>query len=322
MMNINDFLKKQILFIFLNRGEKLSFSNDNIIVRDKDNKIKYQSTCYRIFAVFIIGNITLTSGLIQRSHKFGFPIILMTPSMRTYDMIGNKLEGNTVLRRRQYLYDKMDLGKHLVENKILNQRWGLNQQRKKSEELKNAISKLKRYADEAKNYNGDLAGLLGIEGAAARLYFKHNFNNVSWNGRKPRIKCDYVNSTLDIGYTILFNIIDAMLCIYGFDTYCGVLHCSFYMRKSLVCDLVEPFRPLIDLHIRKSINLKQCQEEDFELVNGRYLLKYNENKKYVSFLMQPILEYKREMFLYIQAYYRAFMKQKPVSEFPVFRMEG
>lgn len=81
MMDINDYMKKQILFIFLNRGEKISFSNDNLVVRDKENKIRHQSTCYRIFAVFIIGSTTITSGLIQRSHKFGFPIILMTSSL-------------------------------------------------------------------------------------------------------------------------------------------------------------------------------------------------------------------------------------------------
>ena len=37
------------------------------------------------------------------------------------------------------------------------------------------------------------------------------FDNVQWNGRKPRIKSDYVNVVLDIGYTMLFNIVDAML---------------------------------------------------------------------------------------------------------------
>lgn len=234
--------------------------------------------------------------------------------------MGHKLEGNTELRKKQYSYEGLGLGKHIVENKIRNQRWALNQQRNKSEDLKIAISVMDRYAYEVKEYNGELTGLLGFEGAAARLYFKHVFNNVNWKGRKPRIKADYVNSTLDIGYTILFNIIDAMLRIYGFDTYYGVLHRSFYMRKSLVCDLVEPFRPLIDLQTRKSINLRQCREEDFMIFNGRYQLKWEENNKYLEFLLQPILENKREIFLYLQTYYRSFMKQKPAADFPFFSL--
>ena len=66
--------------------------------------------------------------------------------------------------------------------------------------------------------------------------------------------------TLDIGYTMLFNIVDAMLQIYGFDTYYGVFHRCFYMRKSLVCDIMEPMRPIIDYEIRKAIKSlrKKC----------------------------------------------------------------
>ena len=43
MLNASDFSKKQIIFLFTNQGEKLSFSNDNVIVKDKEGKIKHQS---------------------------------------------------------------------------------------------------------------------------------------------------------------------------------------------------------------------------------------------------------------------------------------
>ena len=56
MLNANDFGKKQIIFLFTNAGEKLSFSNDNIVVKDRDGKVKHQSTCYRLFMVCVIGN--------------------------------------------------------------------------------------------------------------------------------------------------------------------------------------------------------------------------------------------------------------------------
>ena len=96
------------------------------------------------------------------------------------------------------------------------------------------------------------------------------FDNVQWNGRKPRIKSDYVNVVLDIGYTMLFNIVDAMLQVYGFDTYYGVFHKCFYMRKSLVCDIMEPIRPIIDYEVRKAINLGQCKIE--YIVDYSYIL--------------------------------------------------
>ena len=105
---------------------------------------------------------------------------------------------------------------------------------------------------------------------------------------------------------------------FGFDTYCGVMHTNFYMRKSLVCDLVEPFRVLIDAQVKKAIHLRQCREEDFLVDNGRYLLKWEKNPAYISWLAQPIMENKEALFLYIQAYYRAFMKHKPAEQYPVF----
>lgn len=64
MLNANDFNKKQIIFLIPKDGDKLTFSNDNIVVKDKNGKIKYQSTCYRLFMLCIVGNVSITSGLI------------------------------------------------------------------------------------------------------------------------------------------------------------------------------------------------------------------------------------------------------------------
>lgn len=124
-----------------------------------------------------------------------------------------------------------------------------------------------------------------------------------------------------MGYSMLFQIVDAILRTYGFDTYCGVLHTDFYMRKSLVCDLIEPMRPIIDLQIRKSINLGQCKEEDFEVYNYKYQLPWKNSPKYVAFLMEAIIDRKDEIFLYVQQYYRAFMRNKPYNEFPKFEVQ-
>ena len=322
MMTTNEFEKKQILFAFLNAGEKVSFSNDNIIIKDANGELKHQSTCYRLFIVFIIGHISVTSGLLQRARKFGFVIVLMTPGLRIYEFLGNKMDGNVLLRRHQYAYTGLTLGKHIILNKIDTQKQLLMTQRGKSDEVKFAIEKINNYEKALAEYDGDLAGILGFEGSAARVYFYNHFNNIEWKGRKPRIKSDYVNSTLDIGYTLLFNFIDALLNVYGFDTYCGVLHREFYMRKSLVCDLVEPFRVIIDRQVKKAINLEQCKATDFSLINGKYLLNWKSNPSYISFLMQPLLEYKQIIFLYVQAYYRAFMKQKSPDDYPVFNLEN
>lgn len=320
MLSNPEFKKKQILLVFAGNGEKISFKNDNIIVKDRENRIKHQSTCYRLFLVFVIGNVSITSGIIQRCHRFGFSICLMTPSFKVYQIIGGLTEGNTVLNRFQYEYAGIDIGKHIIKNKISNQREALKNFRYKNDLLKEDILLLSKYIERLSSHGQDLYEIMGLEGMSARLYFKHIFNNVEFNARKPRIKTDYVNATLDIGYTILFNFIDAILGIYGFDRYCGVFHRNFYMRKSLVCDIIEPFRPIIDVQIRKAINLNQFKEEDFTVYNGRYLLNWKESSKYTLIFLNSISEYKEDIFLYIQSYYRAVMKQKDADDFPVFNL--
>ena len=309
MLNANDFKKKQIVFLFTNEGDKLSFLNDNIIVKNKEGGIKYQSTCYRLFMICVVGNISITSGLIQRSKKFGFSICLMTTTFKVYEILGARMEGNTLLRKHQYEYTENDIGRKIEQNKIKNQSQILKNIRGKNQIMKEGIELLDKL---------EYLEVMGIEGNAARVYFSRVFDNVDWKGRKPRIKNDYVNVTLDIGYTMLFNIVDAILQVYGFDTYYGVFHKCFYMRKSLVCDLMEPIRPVVDYQVRKSINLGQCKENDFEVINNRWCLKYKSNPQYIQFLMNAILEYKDDIFLYIQQYYRFFMKRKSVSELPKF----
>ena len=318
MLERTDFEKKQVVFVFSYQKEKISFRNDNLIVTDADKKVKYQTTCYRIFAVFVIGEATITTGLISRAQKFGFVIYLMNRSFKLYSVIGNRMEGNTLLHRKQYTYDKSGLAQWLVGNKIHNQRETLNLIRRKSEACKDAISILDQYADRLDNEELTIESLLGVEGSASRVYFPQVFNNTCWNGRKPRLKSDRLNSTLDMGYNILFNMVDSLLQLYGFDVYCGVYHREFYMRKSLVCDIMEPMRTLIDYEIRKAINLKQIQDDDFQVINNQYVVNYKNSPKYVELFMNVLLDNKEEMFLFVQGYYRSFMKGKPEKEYRRF----
>ena len=297
----------------------MAFSNDNLVVRTADEKIKFQITCYRLFIVFAVGHCSITSALLQKAKKFGFFIALMTTGFRLYSLVGAEKDGNTLLKRKQYLCKELDIAKHIAENKIYNQLFQLKSVRYKSDSVKEAISIMTGYLEKIPNTDS-LNELMAYEGLSSKIFFRNHFNNVVWNGRQPRIKRDIVNSTLDIGYTLLFTFIDALLSSYGFDTFCGVMHRQFYMRKSLICDLVEPFRPIIDHTIKNAINMKQIQQDDFILINGQYKLKWECSSKYIKLLMMPLIESKDEIFLYIQSYYRAFMKELPAEEFPVWHM--
>ena len=321
MMSTRDFEYKQIAFVFTTDGEKISFKNDNLIVTDKDGKVKHQSTCYRLFALFICGDFCLTSGVLERSKKFGFTIVFMTPNLRITSIMPAKAEGNVLLRKKQYAYDKTEIASHVIANKIHNQTFLLKKRRKKTEDEKEVIKKLEQYEKDVLQPNLTAKEIMGIEGISAKLYFKTLFANCNWHSRQPRVKNDITNTLMDIGYTILFNIVNALLEMYGFGVYVGILHTQFFHRKSLVCDLEEPFRPIVDAAILKALNLGQVSEKDFWKNQNQYILPWKNSKKYVEIILEALLEYKNEIFIYLQSYYRAFMRDKLIKEFPVFYME-
>lgn len=320
MLSLPDFREKNIIICFASEGQKLSFKNDNLIIKDADDEITLQTTCHKIFSLWIVGNITITSGILEKSKKFGFSIYLLSHSCRPYGLWSSPTEGNFLLRKKQYAYNKLSIARHLVNNKIFNQIELLKSIRNKPQGAKDAITQMMSYAEKTVTAS-DLQMLLGLEGVASRLYFTHWYADMPWNGRKPRAKMDIINTTLDIGYTYLFNISECMLNLYGFDLYQGVYHRSFYQRKSLVCDIVEPFRCIIDQQIKRSYGLKQMKSDDFREQKGQYFLKIEKNKDYTRWLIQSILEYKEDMFSYVQGYYRCFMREKPIEEYPIFKVK-
>ena len=160
--------------------------------------------------------------------------------------------------------------------------------------------------------------LMGKEGLASRIFFNAYFQFDGWNGRRPRVKSDMYNAALDIGYTILFNFVECFLRMFGFDLYVGVYHRLWFKRKSLVCDIMEPFRCIIDRETRKAFNRKQFTENDFDIRSKEYHLRISENSKYAKVYFDALLPYKLELFKYVQNYYRCFMKGASELLYPKF----
>ena len=320
MMSLPDFRYKQIaVHIAGGSKEKLKFRADNILIEDANGKILFQHSCHRLFALFIIGEMSLTSVAISKAVAFAFPIILMTGNMKVAVRINCAAEGNTILRRKQYNVGDRGLliAKELIRQKINNQAALLTGLRHLSKEDRATREYLQSVSvDKA----ADSASLMGIEGDASKHFFGAYFRPLGWIRREPRCKRDIYNLLLDIGYTYLFNFIESMLSIYGFDLFCGVHHTFFYQRKSLVCDMIEPFRCIIDCRLRKAYNLRQIVPCDFFMQDNHYQLQYKEQYKYIGLFMKDILSYKEQIFLFCQRYYRWFMRDDEIEKFPVFKI--
>ena len=321
MLSYPDFKEKQVVICFSSNKQKISFLNDNLIIKDEEDKIILQNSCYKIFSLWIIGSVTLTSGILERSKKFAFPVSLFTYSFRCYGTWSSSTEGNFLLRQKQYENRSGIIARLIIRNKIDNQLSLIKELRGKNPVQKRAVELLGKYHDQICEATS-IREIMGIEGIASKVYFEAWFYDLDWKGRKPRAKRDMLNTLMDIGYTFLFNIIEAMLNLYGFDLYKGELHQCFYQRKSLVCDLVEPFRCIVDKQLKKAFHLNQIRAADFKEIKGQFVLSYDKSKEYTKWLLTALLEKKESMFYYTQEYYRWFMKNKPDDEFPYFNISS
>ena len=108
--------------------------------------------------------------------------------------------------------------------------------------------------------------------------------------------------------------------MFGFDVYMGVYHRLWFKRKSLICDLVEPFRCIIDRAVRSAFNRNQFSSKDFKLYKGEYLLKHEKNSDYYKVFFDALIPYKIEIFIFVRSYYRCFMQNKPINKYPKFEI--
>ena len=86
------------------------------------------------------------------------------------------------------------------------------------------------------------------EAQSARIYWKALFSNK--NFRREQGGEDIVNSMLNYAYAILRAAMARSLSTAGFLPVFGIWHHNRYNAFNLVDDLIEPFRPVCDLHVR------------------------------------------------------------------------
>ena len=322
MFTSKDIEYRSIYVINCITDKELRVSSGELLLEDLQNhKVLTKLPFQKILALLVIGHIHVTTPLIEKCKKNNVALVVLKPSLRPVFYWADSAEANFLVRKRQYEFDKNDIAiaRVLVENKIANQVKLLQRTRRKDALTSSAIDACEQKGKQARESN-EYDVLMGIEGIAARVFFAAYFQDAGWQGRKPRIKTDFLNATMDIGYTFLFNFIECFVRMFGFDLYVGVYHRLWFKRKSLVCDLMEPFRCIIDKTIRTAVNRKQISEMDYEVHKGEYRLKREMNKDYCKLFFDALVPYKQEIFKYVQSYYRCFMGGKDISQYPKFEI--
>jgi CRISPR-associated protein Cas1 len=119
------------------------------------------------------------------------------------------------------------------------------------------------------------AALLGLEGAAGRLYFEAFPSMLredlglpgsafSFEGRNRRPPRDPVNCLLSYAYSLLTKDLTAVAFGVGFDPYLGFYHRPRFGRPALALDLAEEFRPIVaDSVVLGAINNGEVRPSHF-----------------------------------------------------------
>lgn len=226
--------------IFIANTSKLYAKNEQLIV---DNGEIFSFPIEDIRCVLIEDyRTTLSSALISKFAEAGVTLIicnqkhLPTAALNPINCYSRQLK-QIRLQAGQSQPFKKRLWQKIVSAKISNQSKCLEILRKDGAE------KLKNLADTVNS--GDTSN---VEGRAAAFYFKALFGDGFHRGDETPL-----NAALDYGYAIIRAVISRTLCLYGFEPSLGIHHCSELNNFNLSDDIIEPFRPFIDLLVSKCL---------------------------------------------------------------------
>lgn len=123
------------------------------------------------------------------------------------------------------------------------------------------------------------------EGNCARRYWQLFFPSIGWiSSSRDQKENNAPNQMLNYGYAVLSALCHRALIIHGLTPQLGVQHATRYRADPLVYDLMEPFRPIVDLMmaefmIGKDVDFRSwCKKVGTELreqrlKHSRYSLK-------------------------------------------------
>jgi CRISPR-associated protein Cas1 len=263
------------------QGAMVGKSGDNLTVKIK-GKVVSKTRILDVSSLSIYGNAQVTAQAVRELLERGIPICHFTYGGWLKGVTWGMGHKNVDLRIHQFAAssDKprsVAIARDLVIAKLRNSRVMLR--RNHPDPVEQALKEIMRLSRHARNADS-LQTLLGIEGAAASIYFA-NFGGMlrsdntpfdfrTRNRRPPR---DPVNAVLSFLYSMLIKQVLVSSIAVGFDPYLGFYHQPKYGKPALALDLAEEFRPIVaDSAALTLFNNSELDETDFIQRSGAVAL--------------------------------------------------
>ncbi len=260
--------------LYLNTpGLKVTRRDEVLVVKDTDRVLE-EVRAGDLTHVALFGNIQITTQAIQMLCDLEIPVAYFSMGGWFYGLTRGHGMTNVFSRIHQFRTAAdplrcLVLARQFVHGKIKNHRTLL--MRSHLEPPAPALARLKQAAQDVLAAR-DLPELLGMEGAAAAVYFQHfggmlksgtaeddALPGLEDTGRPPeppvftfdftrrtrRPPTDPVNALLSLSYSLLAKDCTIAALAVGLDPYVGFYHQPRFGRPALALDLMEEFRPLV-----------------------------------------------------------------------------
>jgi CRISPR-associated protein Cas1 len=244
--------------------------------------------------VIIVGNIKLEASVLHKLAKSNISVIFLSGKRLHFaGVLHGRIHRNGLLRLKQYAKTQtpfvIQISAEIIEKKLKKQVEFLRSLAEARKKIRHELTKSAQCIEQIINQVKalpEIESLRGLEGSAANAYYRA-FTllfppSLGFRGRVRRPPTDPVNSLLSLTYTFVhFEMVREIECI-GLDPLIGFYHSFEYGRESLACDLVEPFRPDVDLFVYEIFKEEKLTASDFFKENPRQAcyLKKNSRKNY------------------------------------------
>ena len=228
--------------LYIKNKAYLSYTNNLIKIKTEDIE---NTVCLDDIDTILVENYhtTISTALLAQLSKSDISVIFCDEKfMPSSILLGiNKNSRTTKIQKAQVLLSKPKLNQiwqKIVYSKVENQSKVLKIFNIKENYIDSLLPRVKSNDKEH------------IEAVAAAYYFKELFDsdfsrNSLLDGR---------NSALNFGYTVFRSSICRFLVAHGLNPAFGIHHSSELNAFNLADDLIEPFRPIIDLFVKRNIN--------------------------------------------------------------------
>ena len=212
---------------------KLSYKNNYMIIKNDKLEMIHLSEINTLVIDTTTVSITsyLLCELVNRKIKVIFCDEKRNPISELVPYYGAHNTSKKILQQIKFKEETKNLvWSEIVKFKIINQAKILQNNKNRG------VDKLLSYVEEVKP--GDITNR---EGHAAKVYFNLLFGNTF-----SRDLVIDTNFALNYGYSILLSTFNKEIVSKGYLTQLGINHKNEFNFFNLSCDLMEPFRPLVD----------------------------------------------------------------------------